>query len=451
MQILKGEQLRHNTGGKEQVFQLQEELIRYTYNQAPFDSQYWDSSTKPIDHWTKLSNDSNAKQIGRIAVKIFSIFPSEICDERTASRLGWFNAARRSSILPENLIGCARLYDYYTNGISEGAYSHEAHVVLSEVLAPTAGTTLTKSAPSLMDLIHEVNVSPSEIDKDALEELLFQHPDPYDLAETERVDLSDPRPAMARSSTVFAVADYVKLDSPEVAELLQPSKLPESTVATPVDDSQAGRPDDCATRYGGGLVPRVPRAAQTGPALPEGPDARQLTQDELATLGAAIQARKGQLDNWFRNQRKKIGNANGPATRVGANVFERFLKLSATKRQRAHQAIEIFQKRNPDLIKAELTKAGYDALTETNKGDDEDDWTDETEDSAAARLKRTKSDRMRMRTRVVQGLWAEASDEEREAVGAEVLEEKRKLHEEELQREKSSAELKSTSPWELQE
>ncbi|KAJ6548275.1 hypothetical protein B0H10DRAFT_1969228 [Mycena sp. CBHHK59/15] len=174
-----------------------------------------------------------------------------------------------------------------------------------------------------------------------------------------------------------------------------------------------------------------PEQRKLGLPLPKGPDARQLTQDELATLGAAIQARKGQLDNWFRNQRKKIGNANGPATRVGANVFERFLKLSATKRQ--------------------LDQSWLRPLTETNKGDDEDDWTDETEDSAAARLKRTKSDRMRMRTRVVQGLWAEASDEEREAVGAEVLEEKRKLHEEELQREKSSAELKSTSPWELQE
>jgi hypothetical protein len=160
-----------------------------------------------------------------------------------------------------------------------------------------------------------------------------------------------------------------------------------------------------------------------------------------------------QLDNWFRNQRRKIGNANGPAARVGANVFERFLKISTTKRQRAHQAIEIFQKRNPEFIKAELTKAGYDALAETNKGDDDedDDWTDETEDSAAARVKRTKSDRMRMRTRVVQGLWAEASEEEREAVGAEVAEEKRRLREEELEREKISAELKSTSPWELQE
>ncbi|KAJ6608770.1 hypothetical protein B0H10DRAFT_2438851 [Mycena sp. CBHHK59/15] len=351
---------------------------------------------------------------------------------RHSTPYGYAIASFGTSILPENLIGCARLYDYYTNGISEGAYSHEAHVVLSEVLAPTAGTTLTKSAPSLMDLIHEVNVSPSEIDKDALEELLFSI-----LTHT-----TSPKQSVLISVTPDLLWLVRALSLPlqtmssltaRGAELLQPSKLPESTVATPVDDSQAGRPDDCATRYGGGLVPRVPEQRKLGLPLPEGPDARQLTQDELATLGAAIQARKGQLDNWFRNQRKKIGNANGPATRVGAN------------------AIEIFQKRNPDLIKAELTKAGYDALTETNKGDDEDDWTDETEDSAAARLKRTKSDRMRMRTRVVQGLWAEASDEEREAVGAEVLEEKRKLHEEELQREKSSAELKSTSPWELQE
>ncbi|KAJ7475427.1 hypothetical protein B0H11DRAFT_1321017 [Mycena galericulata] len=177
MMILRGEQERLNAGGKEQVVQLQAEFIRYAYNQAPFDSQYWDVSTKPLDYWTKLSTDSNAQQIGKIAVKIFSILPSEICDERTASRLGWFNAARRASMLPENLIGCARLFDFYTNGISEGEYSHEAHVQLNEVLTP-AGTTLTKSAPSLMDLLNEDNISPSTIDKEALEELLFNHPDP---------------------------------------------------------------------------------------------------------------------------------------------------------------------------------------------------------------------------------------------------------------------------------
>ncbi|KAJ7182160.1 ribonuclease H-like domain-containing protein [Mycena filopes] len=220
MQILKGEQLRDDIGGKEEVMQLQGDLIRFAYNQAPFDGQYWDASTKPLDYWTKLSSDSNAKQISRLAIKLFSIMPSEICDERTASRLGWFNAARRSSMLPENLVGCAQLYDFYKYGISEGAYSHEAHVNLDEVHNP-AGTTQTRSAPSLMDLINEENISPATVDQAALEELLFNHPDPYDLAETERLAFGSP--AVVRTHTVFAISEYVKLESPVLAELIQPS------------------------------------------------------------------------------------------------------------------------------------------------------------------------------------------------------------------------------------
>ncbi|KAJ6616313.1 hypothetical protein B0H10DRAFT_1799629, partial [Mycena sp. CBHHK59/15] len=64
LMILQGEQQRLNTGGKEEALQLTEELIRYAYNQGPFDSQYWDNSTKPLKFWQRLSNDSNAKQIG---------------------------------------------------------------------------------------------------------------------------------------------------------------------------------------------------------------------------------------------------------------------------------------------------------------------------------------------------------------------------------------------------
>ncbi|KAJ6595099.1 hypothetical protein DFH09DRAFT_1072923 [Mycena vulgaris] len=98
--------------------------------------------------------------------------------------------------LPENLICCARLYDFCANGISEG---HAAHVALGEVHNAPAGTTPNKSA---MDLIHEEDISPSNIDKEALEELLFNHPDPYDLDETDRVNFSDPGapvPAVTRS------------------------------------------------------------------------------------------------------------------------------------------------------------------------------------------------------------------------------------------------------------
>lgn len=64
LEILKGEQQRVGSGGKEEVIQLQDQFIRYAYNQTPFDSQYWDSSTKPLEYWTRLSHDSNANQIG---------------------------------------------------------------------------------------------------------------------------------------------------------------------------------------------------------------------------------------------------------------------------------------------------------------------------------------------------------------------------------------------------
>jgi hypothetical protein len=153
-------------------------------------------------------------------------------------------------MLPENLIGCARLYDFYTNGISEGEYTHEAHVVLNEVISP-AGTIQNRSAPSLMDLLNEENISPSTVDKEALEELLFNHPDPYDLAETDRLNLNDPLeatgPAVTRTQTVFAISEYIKLDSPALGELLQPSKESRTDAQMPhalSDSVQAGRPDD---------------------------------------------------------------------------------------------------------------------------------------------------------------------------------------------------------------
>ncbi|KAJ7211949.1 hypothetical protein C8J57DRAFT_1539238 [Mycena rebaudengoi] len=300
MQILKGEQLRIDSGGEEQATQLETKFIRYAYNQAPFDRQSWDADTKPLAYWKRQANHSNAKQIGRTAVKIFSIVPSEIYVQHRGSRifrtldftlsissiqldaevktpyslrgsgdtqercspsrsrnsssedcsppaslssLGYnFNAARFETIqnnasdsdsgnatecmvfTPENLITSARLYELYTKGITEGDYIHEAFVALDEALVP-AGTPQIRSAPSLIDLIHKENISPPMVDEEALEELLFNYPDPFDLAETEHVNFNDPDvPAVARSRDVFAIAEYIKLDSPALEELIHPSK-----------------------------------------------------------------------------------------------------------------------------------------------------------------------------------------------------------------------------------
>ncbi|KAJ6578436.1 hypothetical protein B0H19DRAFT_1253675 [Mycena capillaripes] len=213
-----------------------------------------------------------------------------------------------------------------------------------------------------------------------------------------------------------------------------------------------------------GWLKKWPEHANVGLPLPDDPDGRKLTPEDLLVLGAAIKKRKSQLENWFRNHRKTIGNATTGAVKVNSGLVQKIFKFSIPKRTRAHQAIEIFQLRNAAQIKEALTAAGYDALRkkkvaaegdaadndQEDADDEEDDWTDETEDTDAARAKRLKSARMRMRTHVVQGLWKAASQEERESCEAEAEEEKKKIREEDQRQEQLDA-LKATTPHDLQE
>ncbi|KAJ6478445.1 hypothetical protein DFH09DRAFT_1341871 [Mycena vulgaris] len=194
---------------------------------------------------------------------------------------------------------------------------------------------------------------------------------------------------------------------------------------------------------------RWPEHTLLGLALPNDLSARPLTANELATLGTAIQARRRKLENWFRYQSKKIGNASGPTVTVSMrNIF----KLSRTKKHRAHQPIKVFHKLHKDAITARLDSEGYNALNEAAMAEEIEDWENEAEDTAAARLKRAKSERMRLRTRVVQAMWAEASEEKRGAAEAEVAREKEAIRAEELAMEELDASVpRSRTPSEIQD
>jgi hypothetical protein len=109
---------------------------------------------------------------------------------------------------------------------------------------------------------------------------------------------------------------------------------------------------------------------------------------------------------------------------------------------RAHQPVEIFQKRNSDLIKKTLEMAGYDLLN-TDNDTDEDNDIGESASTEAVRGKHKKAKRMRLRSQIVAKLWGEASAEERKTVEAEVEEEKRQMAEEALQAETRSLEGKT--------
>ncbi|KAJ7088341.1 hypothetical protein C8R44DRAFT_892869 [Mycena epipterygia] len=196
-----------------------------------------------------------------------------------------------------------------------------------------------------------------------------------------------------------------------------------------------------------------PEHTSLGLPMANNSGARPLTDAEMLLLGAAIKVRKGQLENWFRNHRKKIGDATAAAvqTRSTAALFKNIFKLTAPKRRHAHQPVEHFQLRNADLIAKALDDEGYNALT--LEGMEDVDWTNEADSTEAGRNKRLKSDQMCLRMRVVSALWAEADDDEKEAVEALVEAEKEVIRVEEL---KVEAELDPSVPdactvWEMQD
>jgi hypothetical protein len=180
---------------------------------------------------------------------LFSITPSEICDERTASQLGWFNAAQQSSITLEHLVDSAKLYDFYVNGFEEGKSTHRACVHLPKIPKTSTTTSTIHSALSILDLLNSDHIDPKDVDIASVEEQLFNHLDPYDLEETECID-----PALqervVHSTTHFDVADYIKLDDPELKALITkvnsqgPGALIVESVVANKHDEHMGKPGD---------------------------------------------------------------------------------------------------------------------------------------------------------------------------------------------------------------
>ncbi|KAJ7889341.1 hypothetical protein B0H14DRAFT_2561840 [Mycena olivaceomarginata] len=107
-------------------------------------------------------------------------------------------------------------------------YTHNAtaNVKVSQV----GSSTTILSTPSLLDLLNNDNIAPQDGNREALEKALFDQPDPYDLMETARVDgaisadTATTELRVERSSTHWAVADYVRLDSSALAKLIYPEK-----------------------------------------------------------------------------------------------------------------------------------------------------------------------------------------------------------------------------------
>ncbi|KAJ7832462.1 hypothetical protein B0H14DRAFT_3463371 [Mycena olivaceomarginata] len=108
--MLKNEQKREQRGDANEGDILVEQLIAYMYHEAPFDLPCTDQTLRP-GWWKSVSKDSNAYVVARLGVKLFSVVPSEMCDERTASKLIAMSTAKRNNLGAENLVRSLRLFN----------------------------------------------------------------------------------------------------------------------------------------------------------------------------------------------------------------------------------------------------------------------------------------------------------------------------------------------------
>ncbi|KAJ7083943.1 hypothetical protein B0H15DRAFT_951697 [Mycena belliarum] len=189
-----------------------------------------------------------------------------------------------------------------------------------------------------------------------------------------------------------------------------------------------------------------PEQAAVGLPLPsaEG-DAPDLDEGQKVLLKAAIKRRKAMLTNWFRNNSKK-GSAGTVKQQKSVLSLSFALFKAKPPRRRVHKPMEIFQIRNNTLIREECTRLGHDELNEAVMAQSVEGWVDEDDASQVARIKKVAGERMRLRTRVVRALFAEATEEEL-ALIAEELEKEKKGEEPDAERgpeERSPAELQAS-------
>jgi hypothetical protein len=119
------------------------------------------------------------------------------------------------------------------------------------------------------------------------------------------------------------------------------------------------------------------------------------------------------LASWFRRESKKIRTGPGGSKKLVTPLALALLKKTRPSGKRAHQPVEIFQKRNSAKIRKALTERGFDSINEASRVAERNEDEQETLEEQEEHVKAARSERMRLRTGVVSEMWLNASVEER--------------------------------------
>ncbi|CEH12902.1 Ribonuclease H-like domain [Ceraceosorus bombacis] len=147
------EQQRHGKrGSQSRASYIKEQLSAYILGLAPFTGPTEDS-----EHFCTNLRDAHAsKEIAHIALKLLAIQATSMAEERSASTLGWFDAAKRASLKPANLIYSVQLCQHYIKERQSLKTAHHPGVQTSE------GALLMSADPTQQSMAIERLLNPSE-------------------------------------------------------------------------------------------------------------------------------------------------------------------------------------------------------------------------------------------------------------------------------------------------
>ncbi|KAJ6631296.1 hypothetical protein B0H10DRAFT_2183260 [Mycena sp. CBHHK59/15] len=165
-----------------------------------------------------------------LGIKLFSVVPSEMCDEQTASKLTAMNTAKRNNLGPENLVCCAQLNQYWRYGFGSSEVQRHCQKVWLELPTPNCklSNPIVASIPTLQDILNADTVDQHPID----EEALFNHPDPYGIKDFEVMeegeddtDTAPPPLVICRANLpTLEIETYIDLNSTKLAQCFAPDQ-----------------------------------------------------------------------------------------------------------------------------------------------------------------------------------------------------------------------------------
>ncbi|KAF8581806.1 hypothetical protein K439DRAFT_1513241 [Ramaria rubella] len=105
-------------GVKKAVEKFCAQLMAYSRREWPFNAEL--QSSNIVGWWRTLSENPEADVLSFLAIKLYSICPNSMADERTASTFTWLNSAVRNRQLVKNIVNMVHIWQCYMREHKEG-------------------------------------------------------------------------------------------------------------------------------------------------------------------------------------------------------------------------------------------------------------------------------------------------------------------------------------------